>query len=114
MQCRELENVLEQEGLAPLPQAARAHLAGCGACQNLLADLTSIVDAAHKLPAEVNPPERIWISLRAQLESEGIIKTPQAPVERANWWSNIAVSFWSRGLATATVGMLILFSGRNL
>jgi hypothetical protein len=108
MQCREVENVLEQDGLAPLPPDARAHLAGCDACQNLLADLTSIVDAAHKLPAEVTPPDRLWISLRAQLESEGIIKTPQAAAEPANWWSNIAASFWSRGLATAIVGMLII------
>jgi hypothetical protein len=108
MQCREVENVLEQGGLTPLPPSARAHLAGCDTCQNLLADLTSIVEVAHKLPAEVNPPNHIWIALRAQLESEGIIKTPEAAAERTNWWSNIAASFWSRGLATAIVAMLII------
>jgi hypothetical protein len=108
MQCREVEIVLEQDGLTPLPQSAREHLAGCGMCQNLLADLTSIVAAAHKLPAEANPPDRVWISLRAQLESEGIIKKPEAQAERTNWWSKFAELFWSRGLASATVGMLIL------
>jgi hypothetical protein len=108
MQCKEVEIVIEQEGLTPLPEAAREHLAGCGACQNLLADLTSIVDAAHELPAELDPPERVWISLRAQLESEGLIRTPAAVVERAPWWQGLAEIFNSRALATAAVGLLIV------
>lgn len=41
--------------------------------QCLVADLRSIVSAAHKLPAEVVPPTRVWRSLRAQLENEGIL-----------------------------------------
>ena len=74
MQCKEVEVVLEQEGWTPLPEAARDHLAGCSACQNLVEDLTAIVATAHLLPAEVEPPARVWTSLRAQLEKEGIIK----------------------------------------
>jgi hypothetical protein len=42
-------------------------------CQSFVADLTSIVSAAHELPAEVDPPARVWASLRAQLEREGIL-----------------------------------------
>jgi hypothetical protein len=113
MQCREVEAVVEQEGLAPLPTAVRSHLAECRECRNYLADLTSIVDVAHKMPSEITPPDRIWISLRAQLELEGIIKEPAVALaaERASWWQGFGELFRSRALATATVGMLIVFAG---
>jgi len=41
--------------------------------QSFRPDLNSIVSAAHKLPMEVAPPARVWRSLRAQLEREGIL-----------------------------------------
>jgi hypothetical protein len=54
-------------------QGAGARFGGRSCSQRFAADLTSIVSAAHKLPAEVAPPARVWISLRAQLEKEGIL-----------------------------------------
>ncbi len=108
MQCRDVEVVLEQEGLAPLPEAARAHLARCPHCQDYIADLETIVSAAHELPAEVEPPSRIWIALRAQLERDGLIKEPvTARAESASWWDGFAEFFRSRALATVTVGALL-------
>lgn len=106
MLCKEVEVVLEQEGWTPVPEAARAHLAACGSCQNLVEDLTAIVATAHLLPTEVEPPARVWNSLRAQLEEEGIIKT-HAP-SRGAWWHGFADVFRSRVLATAAVGLLIV------
>jgi hypothetical protein len=44
--------------------------------RSFVADLRSIISAAHKLPAEVAPPARVWGSLRAQLEIEGILGRP--------------------------------------
>jgi hypothetical protein len=110
MQCKDIELVLEQEGLEPLPEQARAHLAECRDCRNYIADLTSLVDAAKKLPAEITPPDRIWISLRAQLEEEGIIRTPAdiIPVVQGSWWQSISAFFPNRVLATAMVGILIV------
>jgi hypothetical protein len=109
MQCKDVELVLEQEGLEPLPEEARAHLVECRDCRNYIADLTSVVDAAKKLPQEVTPPDRIWISLRAQLEEEGIIKTPAEviPAEPVSLWQSINAFFSNRALATAMVGILI-------
>jgi hypothetical protein len=109
MQCRDVEVAIEQEGLAPLPEAARAHVAACNHCQQFLADLETIVSAAHKLPAALEPPARVWVSLRAQLEREGIIKEPVAVplAERPSWWRGFGGLFRSRALATATVGALI-------
>jgi hypothetical protein len=112
MQCKEVELVLEQEGIAPLPAAARAHLASCSVCQSLVADLRDIVAVAHTFPAEVDPPARVWVSLRAQLENEGIIKAPAvAGAERVSWWRGFAELFRGRALATVTVGLLIVAAG---
>lgn len=112
MQCKELESVLEQDQVAPLPEEARAHLAGCAACQNLVADFNAIIAAAERMPAEIAPPERVWISLRAQLEAEGIIRE-QAPVaspDRSAFWHMLSALFRGRALATATVGLVILLA----
>jgi hypothetical protein len=109
MQCKEVELVLEKEGIAPLPVAARAHLASCNACQSLVADLRDIVAAAHELPAELEPPARVWVLLRAQLENEGIIRTPAAArAQRVSWWHGFSELFRGRALATAGVGLLIV------
>ena len=104
MQCKQLEAVLEQDGLAPLPAAAEEHLAGCPACQSYLADLSFIVEKAHEIPAEVQPPQRIWLSVRAQLQAEGAIKEPaEVPelVATMPWWQNFAKLFLPRNLAAA-------------
>jgi len=113
MQCEDVEIVVEQEGLAPLPEAARAHVATCSHCQEFVADLAALVSVANDLPAEVEPPARVWVSLQAQLELEGIIKTPIVPAhgERSFWWQGFSDLFHSRALATATVGLLIVAAG---
>jgi hypothetical protein len=103
MLCKDVEVVLEQEGWTPLPEAARAHLIGC---KNLVADLTAIVASAHLLPAEVEPPPRVWTSLRAQLEEEGIIRDQAAG--HGSWWQGFSDLFRTRVLATAAVGALIV------
>jgi hypothetical protein len=107
MQCKDFEAVLEQEGLAPLPSAAKSHLAECPACQTLLADLSAIVSSAKELPAETNPPERLWVSLRARMEAEGLIK-PQpvsAVADQTSWWQGLTTLFRPRVLLTAGVSL---------
>ncbi len=103
MQCKEVELALAQEGFVPVPETARAHLAGCSSCKNFIADLTALVATAHLLPAEVEPPRRVWNSVRAQLEQEGIIRS----AEQRSWWAGFSVFFRPRVLATGAVGLLI-------
>jgi ribosomal protein S15P/S13E len=108
MQCKDFEAVLEQEGLDPLPLAARSHLAGCSACQNLFTDFSVMVSSARKLPAEVDPPERLWVSLRAQMAAEGLIKpSAPAPAEEAAWWQGLSTLFRPRVLASAGLGVAL-------
>lgn len=104
MQCKDVEVVLEQQGCLPVPEAARAHLAGCNSCRNFIADVTAIVATAHLLPAEVDPPSRVWNSLRAQLQQEGIIRSAQ-PATR---WLAFSEFFRPRIMATASLGLLIV------
>ena len=103
MQCKEVEAVLEQQGFVPVPDKARAHLAGCSSCQHLVADLTAIVATAHLLPAEVDPPARVWSSLRHQLEAEGIIKS----ATRQSWWQGFSDLFRARAFALVSVAALV-------
>src|SRR5271165_1257230 len=111
MQCKDFEAVLEQDGLAPLPLAARSHVAECSACQNLLTDLTVLVSSAEELPAELNPPERLWVSLRAQMEAEGLIKQPvTVAAEKALWWQDLSTLVKPRVLVIAGAGLALLFA----
>ncbi|HTZ48004.1 MAG TPA: hypothetical protein VMH20_10450 [Verrucomicrobiae bacterium] len=110
MQCKELEAVLASEGLSPLPPDAREHLSGCANCQDLLADLSAIAVAAKRIPAEVTPPDRVWNSIRAQLEAEGIIRDvrPAVVAPSTPWWDGIAQFFRPRALATAAAALFVV------
>jgi hypothetical protein len=113
MQCSELEQVFELEGLAPLSPEARQHLTECSACQHYVQDVNTILALAHELPAEAEPPARVWISIRQQLEQEGLIHeagAPEraAPKHAAPWWESFAELFRHRALATASVFAIIL------
>ncbi len=109
MQCRDIEAVLENEGLSPLPEAVRAHAASCTACSNLIADFSAILSVAETLPAEIEPPTRVWVAVRNQLEAEGIIKQPAHldAVPQTSWLENLARILRGRALATAAVGLVI-------
>lgn len=108
MQCRELDVFFEQEGLAPLSAAARQHLSECHACKHFFDDVTSIVALAHQLPAEVEPPAHIWVSIRTELVREGIIREVSSKPETAPWWQSFTEPFRGRGWATAAVAAVII------
>lgn len=111
MRCKELQAVLEGKGLGPLPLDAQEHLAECCECQDFVGDLSAIVAAARQFPAEVNPPDRVWISLRAQLAAEGIIRE-ETPVELSThrWWQDVSQFFQPRLLASVGAGLLVVLT----
>jgi hypothetical protein len=129
MQCEQFEQLLGQQGDGGLPEPALAHLEACEACRALLADFGAIHDMALALGAEgIAPPERVWISLRNQLEAERLILGPRAAPRSAShhWWAVIqrpavagaflglvlagaaTVSFWSNVPQTAVQSQLTL------
>jgi len=112
MQCEQFEQILEQQDDGALPKPALAHLEACETCRALTADFGAIHDMALELGAEeIAPPERVWISLRNQLEAEGLIHDEQAAPRSAShasrgWWAvfqrpAIAGAFLGLALAAA-------------
>jgi diguanylate cyclase (GGDEF)-like protein/PAS domain S-box-containing protein len=73
MRRKKLQVALKHDARPPLPEATRAHVRERSGRQSFVANPTSIISAAHKLPAEVDPPARVWASLHAQLEREGLL-----------------------------------------
>jgi hypothetical protein len=65
---------------------ARAHLRDCPRCRGLADDFGAIREAAGEwAAAEADPPARLWASLRAQLQQEGLIRDA-----RRGWTGNLA------------------------
>lgn len=88
-----------------LPEDA-AHFAACPRCRALIADLEMIREVAPLALPEVEPPARVWNSLRAQLEKEGLIRSA-----RRAWWQNLVPTGVMRpALAGAYLGLLIAVS----
>ena len=123
MQCRDVAQVIEQSGFSPLPEAARGHVASCAVCSSLIADFEHIVSVAQQIPSEVEPPIRVWVALRAQLEAENIITASQLDISRqfgptevpaakkAPWWQGFGQLIRGRMLATATIAILVVAAG---
>src|SRR3981189_3153456 len=110
MQCNELEQILGQHSVRPLPELASSHMNGCEACRALAADLEAIHTVAVGLGVEeIAPPERIWITLRNQLEAEGIIHEPASvdQIARHGWW----VAFQRPALAGAFLSCVLVAAG---
>ncbi len=107
MQCHEFEQILEQ-GPAPLPADAATHVSACAQCRGLFADLKAIETMAGEFPSEVAPPEHIWVSLRAQLEEEGLIHAPVAAGRGVGWFSALFGVLPRPALAAAYLACLVV------
>jgi hypothetical protein len=118
MECQQFEQFLEQQDDGTLPKPALDHLETCEACQALSADIYAIHDMGLELGAVgIEPPERVWISLRNQLDAEQMIHAPRTAAQGARqarpaWWTvfqrpAVAGSFLGLVLAAAAaVGYL--------
>ena len=73
MQPKKMQVALNHDRHPPALKVAGARFGERSSLKNLGADLRNIVSAAHKLPAQVDPPARVWRSLRLQLEREGLL-----------------------------------------
>jgi hypothetical protein len=123
IQCDQFEQILEQQqDDGRLPKPALDHIEVCDACRALSADLDTILGIAVELGAEgVNPPERVWIALRNQLEAEQLIRSPKMirsadgavhdasdhAAEPNAWWT----VFQRPALAGAFLSLILLATG---
>src|SRR6202790_1393268 len=109
MQCEQFEQILEQQDEGGLPKPGLAHLQSCEACRALSTDFSAIHGMALELGAvAIDPPERVWVSLRNQLEAEGLIRGAQAAPRGAShaspgWWA----MFQRPAVAGAFLGLVL-------
>jgi hypothetical protein len=79
---------------------------GCTDCRLLWSDLEAIRTAGMDWGSEeVAPPEHLWISLRVQMESEGLILRSPA---RAGWWATWFGTGPRWALAGASISLLLI------
>src|SRR5215510_11937829 len=113
MQCKDFAQVIEENGFVPLSEAAQAHAAECPTCTALVEDFASILTAASQIPAEVDPPARVWVAIQAQLEAEGVIRQPKMviPAGSTSWWQGFDRFVRGRMWAAAAVAAVVLVAG---
>lgn len=87
--CNHFHDFLEQQPNGPLSAAVAVHLQECSNCRAVWEDLGLIQEAGRRLGEEApEPPPSIWLNLREQLETEGLIREQAAPLReesRGGW-----------------------------
>jgi hypothetical protein len=76
--CNQFMNEIEAWMEGEHSAKAEAHIRSCPTCRGFVEDLNSISQTAPSLAVNDEPPARLWVSLRTQLETEGIIHEPPA------------------------------------
>lgn len=114
MECHEVDRCFELGMDGELPSGAVEHLTECPRCQAVVSDLEAIRTAGQQLAApELSPPERIWVSLRVQLESEGLIRisrTNRAAEGAERWWGMLRRPAMA-GVVTSLLVVVIVLVG---
>jgi len=74
--------------------AVEAHLVGCAACRETVAQLRALVAGAHGLPQAIEPARDLWAPIERRI------------VQRATW--NLQRLWWRGALAAAAVLVIAL------
>ena len=110
MRCDEFRQISGEWVDGDRNPSAVSHMAECARCRALIADLDSIRSAAALWPEE-EPPARVWIAIRSQLEKEGLIRTPSLRPS-AGWWERLrAFGAFRPALAGAYLSLVIVGAG---
>lgn len=73
--CKQFLNQIDAWMEGARDKQAQAHLRGCANCRQMADEMAAISVAARAMAGEeVEPPARLWNSLRAQLVEEGLIR----------------------------------------
>jgi hypothetical protein len=104
--CNEFLDQLEPWMEGERHPDAQAHVRNCPRCRNVAADLDLIHVAAHELAlTDPEPPARVWNSLRAQLQQEGLIREGRSV--QSHWWNGWFTAMPRPALAGAYLALLI-------
>ena len=99
IKCEEFLDHLEPWMDGERSAAAQAHLRDCPRCLAIVNDLNAIqAEARTWSAAETDAPERVWVSLHAQLVEEGLIRDAVADTAPRAQARPAANHGWLRGL----------------
>jgi hypothetical protein len=107
--CNEFLSQLDAWLEGERPASARAHLRDCARCRGVAEDLGAIREVARDwAAAEADPPARVWTSLRAQLEQEGLIREGRRGTSPwTSWLDEIFAGIPRPALAGAYLAALV-------
>ena len=94
--------------------ALREHLDGCGTCRDRMARLKVLLAAAAAEQTEIPPPEDLWPSIRARIESgklAAIAGGSSGPAPTQPWWASTGAALGTAAvlvLVTATITAILL------
>lgn len=83
MHCEEFRRLSADWLEGERNSSATSHISSCAPCRALIADLEAIRGTATLL-SENEPPTHLWLSIRAQLERENLIRSPR-PSRHFSW-----------------------------
>ena len=82
--CKQFLNQLDAWLGGEKRPAAQTHVADCPNCRSLVEDFEAITSTAGSLEDDSpEPPAHLWISIREQLEQEGIIRDAETTLAAA-------------------------------
>ena len=112
--CKDFLKQLETWTGGEHPADAQPHLRSCANCRSLVQDIDAIRAEARSWGAlETEPHERVWTSLRAQLEQEGLIRptetklVPTTAPSQDSWLSGFFARIPRPALAGAYLSVLV-------
>ena len=80
-----MDELIEGEVDGSLEREATAHIAMCGPCSQLYANLRSEQELFRKYLLEVAPTPALWANLRLELEKEKVIRASQSQFRLQRW-----------------------------
>jgi len=112
MQCKDVEAVVEQEGLAPLPKRSKLAPRRVRECRNYIADLTRHCGCDPQMPSEITPRTVSGFSLAPSSSWKELSGNPPDTGLGADFVvGEVQRIVPQPALATATVGLLIIVAG---
>ena len=104
MKCIEMQSKISDwvDG-GPAEGEVESHLKVCGACAAFHEDVLALKQSSGALGL-VDPPGRLWVNLRTQLVSEGLIKTQEA---KQSFWQRLFPAVLMPSLKPAFSGAIL-------
>ena len=121
--CKQFLNQIDAWVEGARDKQAQTHVRDCGNCRQIADEMAAISTAAQAMGVEeVEPPPRLWTSLRAQLVEEGLIRegwsaepeiAKPEPVTRGwrGWFASLPRPALAGAYLTALVALGVVLSG---